>query len=485
MLSFESKLRFIFSHSALKEGWDNPNVFQICTLKDAGNSDIRRRQEIGRGLRLAVNQQGERVYGSEVNTLTVMASETYKDFVENLQKEIEEDTGIRFGYIEKHSFANIVQAMDENKPIYLGDKKSVELFRYLVEQNYISENGKVQDSLKIALKNEDVNLPDEFTENKAIHNQILKNLKSAAGSLEIKNQVDKKLVKTNSSVLESAEFKALWDRVKYKTTFSVDFDSEKLIKECVTAINRQVLFSRGKLNYFKIGVNMTPGGIDFNEIEEETMPVDVGNSVLPDIVSYLQNETQLTRKSIVEILTRCDKLEHFKINPQKFIEACIDIINTQMSIHIVDGIKYEKIGDSVCYSQELFKNEELFGYLKSNLKESEKSPYEYVVYDSKVESNLVDSFERSSNVEVYAKLPDWFKIDTPLGTYNPDWAILWKNGEEEKLYFVVESKGTTDLDLGLRGKEKAKIFCGEKHFEAIGSKMIVASDMNDIEEKVI
>ena len=189
----------------------------------------------------------------------------------------------------------------------------------------------------------------------------------------------------------------------------------------------------------------------------------------------------MTRKSIVKILTGTEKLRYFKINPQKFIEACIDIINEQMRLHIIDGIKYHKLGDADFYSQELFENEELFGYLKNNLKESEKSPFEYVVYDSTVESKLAEEFENSDNVSVYSKLPSWFKIDTPLGTYNPDWAVLWKDSREEKLFFVVETKGSTGL-FDLRPKEKAKIDCGKKHYEAIGSELIVVNEMSQVEE---
>ena len=152
-----------------------------------------------------------------------------------------------------------------------------------------------------------------------------------------------------------------------------------------------------------------------------------------------------------------------------------------MRLHIIDGIKYKKIGDADCYSQELFENKELFGYLEDNLKKSEKSPYDYVVYDSKVESTLATEFEKSNNISVYAKLPDWFKIETPLGTYNPDWAVLWKDSNDEKLFFVVETKGSTGL-FDLRLKEQSKIKCGVEHFNAIGSQMIVASNMNDVEQ---
>lgn len=480
LLSFDSKLRFIFSHSALKEGWDNPNVFQICTLKEAGNSETRRRQEIGRGLRLCVNQDGERVHGFETNTLTVMATESYVDFVDNLQKEIEGDTGIKFGVLESHSFNNIVLSLDGEQINYLGQEKSEQLYDYLILRGYIDTRGKVQDLLRIAIKEDNVELPEKFTESEHVEKQILNNLKDAAGKLQIKNQEDRKRVKVNKRILNSPEFKALWERVKYKTTFSVDFDSDNLIKECIRALDDRLKITRGKLNYTKVKIEMNIGGLQVSE-DPTTYSENLNDEValLPDIVGYLQNETQLTRKSIVKILTGTNKLPYFKINPQKFIEGCIDIINEQMRLHIIDGITYKKIGDSEYYSQELFENEELFGYLKSNLKESEKSPYDYVVYDSNVESKLATDFENSDNISVYTKLPNWFKIDTPLGTYNPDWAILWKDGNDEKLYFVVESKGTT-LFGDLRPKEQAKIKCGIRHFNEIGSEMIVAESMADV-----
>ena len=480
LLSFDSKLRFIFSHSALKEGWDNPNVFQICTLKDAGGSEMRRRQEIGRGLRLCVNQDGTRVYGHEVNTLTVMATESYADFVENLQTEIEKETGIRFGFIENHSFANVVTSLEDGESIYLGQEKSEELYNNLLEQEYIDIRGKVQDKLKIDLKEGNVELPEEFTSDIHIHKQILANLKEASGKLVIKDGNNKKKVLVNRQVLDGPEFKELWERVKYKTTFSVDYDSAKLINECIKAIDDRLIVSRGKLFYKKALVGMTSGAVEATETLSEESLLNESTEPLPDIVSYLQNETQLTRKSIVAILTGSKKIEYFKRNPQKFIEGCVNIINEQMRFHIIDGIQYKKIGDSEFYSQELFDNKELFGYLNSNLIESKNSPYEYVVYDSKVESKLVEYFEKSDNIPVYAKLPDWFKIDTPLGTYNPDWAIQWKDDEVDKLFFVVESKGTLDLDLGMRGKESSKIKCGKAHFKAIGSEMIVATGQDDV-----
>jgi type III restriction enzyme len=414
-----------------------------------------------------------------------MATESYADVVSQLQKEVEEATGIKFGVLESHSFNNVVLSIVGDEVNYLGQENSEQLFDFLILKGYIDSRGKVQDLLRIAIKDAAVELPEEFTESEHVENQILSNLKAAAGKLQIKNQDDKKKVKVNKRVLTSPEFKALWDRVKYKTTFSVNFDSDSLVKECIRALDDRLKISRGKLHFTKVKLETSLGGISVNEdptTYSENVNDEVG--VLPDIVGYLQNETQLTRKSIVKILTGTNKLEYFKINPQKFIEGCIDIINEQMRLHIIDGIQYKKIGDSEYYSQELFENEELFGYLKSNLTESEKSPYDYVVYDSIIESKLASDFENSDNISVYAKLPSWFKIETPLGTYNPDWAILWKDGDDEQLYFVVESKGTT-LFGDLRPKEQGKIDCGKKHFKELGTKMIVAASMADVTNEAL
>ncbi|MBX2982558.1 MAG: DEAD/DEAH box helicase family protein [Flavobacteriales bacterium] len=481
LLSFESKLRFIFSHSALREGWDNPNVFQICTLKDAGSSDVGRRQEIGRGLRLCVDQHGDRVHGQETNILTVMATESYVDFVKNLQKEIEKETGIVFGRLESHSFNNVVLAIDGDDIHYLGQARSEALFGYLIRKGYINAQGKVQDLLRTDLKEDQLSLPEEFTEDLHVYHQLLSKLKDAAGKLEIKDQSDRKRVQLNKHILASPEFRELWERVKYKTTFSVAFDSDKLVAECTRALDDRLRVSRGKLIYTKVDISMTIGGLVAEEQGTYVAALDEEVEVLPDIVTYIQNETQLTRKSIVKILTGTNKLGFFKVNPQKFIEGCIDIINEQMRLHIVDGIQYKKIGDAEFYSQELFKNEELFGYLKSNLQESRKSPLEHVIYDSAVESRLALEFEKSANISVYTKLPNWFKIDTPLGTYNPDWAVLWKNDNEEKLFFVVETKGGTGL-FDMRPKERGKIDCGKQHFKAIGTELIEVSEMAGVEE---
>lgn len=463
LLSFSSKLRFIFSHSALKEGWDNPNVFQICTLNET-SSEIKKRQEIGRGMRLAVNQNGDRVYGFDVNTLTVIANESYEDFVSKLQKEIEEDEGIRFGYIEDHDFANIVVDMNGDEVLYLGQEKSDILFNYFVEKGYIDDKGKVTDKLRNDLKNNNVAIPEEY---EFIKTPIIKQLKKVAGNLNIKNLDNRTSIKLNKAVYLSPRFTELWDKIKYKTTYRVNFDSEKLIEICAERIKNELIVTKGKWNYKLAKLETTKGGILVDGDPKETPhSIDSSHVPLPDIVTYLQKETTLTRKSIIALLLKSNKLDAFKKNPQKFIEGVYQIITSTMRTFIVDGIVYEKIGDHEFYAQELFANTELYGHLTQDMIESKKSPYEYVVYDSNIEMELAKEFEKQTNIKLYAKLPGWFKIDTPLGTYNPDWAVLWENDGEQKLYFVLESKGSLSVDM-LRPAEEAKIKCGTKHFAAI------------------
>ena len=473
LLSLDYKLRFIFSHSALREGWDNPNVFQICTLNETA-STVKKRQEIGRGLRLAVNQNGERVYGFDVNTLTVMANESYEDFVKQLQKEIEDEEGIRFGLVEQHQFANIVVTHEGEKPKFLGTEQSEKVWQHLVEHGYIDTKGKVQDKLKLDLKDNKVVLPDEVQE---IAGPISALLKKVAGGLNVKNKDDRTPVKLNKQVYLSEDFKELWDRIKHKTIYRVDFDPDALIDKCAKEIEKNLIVGRTRFNYDKAKVATERSGLELKDETSQTHVYDIRDYQLPDIVSFLQNETNLTRRSIVAILQKCNRLNDFKNNPQKFIDEVTAIITNQMRLFIVDGIKYRKIGDEHFYAQELFEEQELIGYLSKNMLETQKSVYDHVVYDSDIEETFARAFEKSDDIKLYAKLPGWFKIDTPLGGYNPDWAVLVEQDGKEKLYFVVETKSSLFSDA-LRPKEQAKIDCGTAHFEALGqeAKFIKAND---------
>ncbi len=483
LLSFDTKLRFIFSHSALREGWDNPNVFQICTLNET-KSEVKKRQEIGRGLRLCVNQDGERLQGFSINTLTVMANESYEEFAEALQKEYETDTGIRFGIVESHLFANIPVKQEDGSVKYLGQQASEAIFKGFLDNGYIDEAGKVQDKLKVAIKDNSLVVPVEY---EALKPEISALARKVCGGLNIKNNDDRKPIKLNKQVYLDPEFKNLWDRIKYKTTYSVDFDSEELIEDCCKAMQSSLSVSSAKLIYTKAGLDISAGGIVAEESDRYAVGLDNVQESLPDIIAYLQNETNLTRKTIVEILLRSKTLHLFKKNPQRYMEQVAQIITAKMRHMIVDGIKYTKIGDDEYYAQELFETEELSGYLYKNMIESRKSVYEYVVYDSANEENFAKSFEQNERVKMYAKLPSWFAIPTPLGSYNPDWAVLIEVDGKDKLYFVLETKGDITFDA-LRPKESAKIICGKKHFEALGNEVAfeeIDSFEEFIEEQVV
>ena len=488
LLSFDEPLDFIFSHSALKEGWDNPNVFQICTLNET-SSEMKKRQEIGRGLRIAVNQEGERVRGFDVNTLTVMANEAYEQFVDSLQKEMEKEENIKFGVVEDFVFTNIVIKIENGKEVYLGHEKSKEIYEDLIRREYIDENGNVKEKLKRDLDEGKLELAEEF---KNIKESIFKKLKSTTGKLVIKNADERKKINLNKEVFLSEDFKELWDRVKYKTTYQVNFNSEKLINECIKNLDEGIYIPAEKLIYDKKKIAITKGGIEETGAYEIEENLEITTKYkLPDIITYLQNETNLTRKSIVNILTRSKTLDSFKKNPQSYLEQAANIIKGSMKAFIVDGIKYEKIGDVEYYSQELFKNSEIFGYLKDemskqgNMVETGKTPYSSIIIDSEVEREFAEGLEKNGNVKVYTKLPDWFKIPTPLGYYNPDWAILVKeeNEKAEKLYFVIETKGSTDKDKR-RDVENLKIDCGKKHFEALQVDYADCVNINDFKKEI-
>jgi len=465
LLSFDSPVEFIFSHSALKEGWDNPNVFQICTLNEA-TSDMRRRQMIGRGLRICVNQQGDRVPGFDVNTLTVMANESFRDFAANLQREIEEEEDIKFGLVEEHTFANISIRNDEGRSEYLGLEKSKRIFDFLVANHYISVGGIVQNSLKTALRDDTISYPDEVAGHASLISAVLKKI---SGNLNVKNRDDARPVRLNKKRYLSPEFKELWDKIKYKTTYRVEFDGEAILEECAKhlADENKLVVVYPKYIFGKGNVNVTPGGVTITDENNSTSILALEDFPLPDVVGYLQNETNLTRRTIAEMLIRSGRLGDFRKNPQMFIEGALKIIREVMSRHLVDGIKYHRLGDGDIWAQELFKSKELIGYIDRNMIETPRNGlYDYTVYDSDIEREFAKKLDADEDVKVFAKLPDWFKIPTPLGTYNPDWAVLVEREGTKRLFFVVETKGTDRL-VELPPPQQAKIKCGNAHFSAL------------------
>jgi type III restriction enzyme len=465
LLSFKTPLKFIFSHSALREGWDNPNVFQICALREM-SSEQQRRQTIGRGLRLCVNQQGARVRGFEVNTLTVIATESYEQFAEKLQKEIEDETGIRFGIVEAHQFAGITATGADGQPAPLGFDQSKVLWEHLKTAGLVNAQGKVQDTLRKALKDGTLTLPEPFA---AQLPQVKEILRKLAGRLEIKNADERKQVKSRQAVLQGADFKALWDRIKHKTTYRVQFDNAALLQTCIAALkDPNFVITRTRLQWRMADLSIGRAGVEATETATSApVTLDEGDIELPDILTDLQDKTALTRRSIYRILVDSGRLDDFKRNPQQFIELAAEIINRSKRMALVDGIKYQRIGAEEYYAQQLFETEELTGYLKTMIN-AEKSVHEQVIYQSDTERTFAEQLEKNEAIKVYAKLPGWFKVPTPLGPYNPDWAVLVDKDGTERLYFVVETKSSLFTD-DLRTKEDAKIRCGEAHFAELAT----------------
>ncbi len=473
LLGFDTPLRFIFSHSALKEWRDNPNVFQVCTLVETVDT-FSKRQKIWRGLRLPVNQQWERVRDEGLNILTVIANESYQLFADTLQKEIEKETGIKFGILEIHSFVWLVfhnPTTGENKELwYVWSEK---IYNHLLNEKYIDNKWKVQDSLKEAINNNTLELPEEF---KSICPLVINTIKLATNKLEISNKkTDPVQIKLRSKVLQlSQEFKALRDKIKYRTRYNITFIEKDLIDTCIQKILKMEAIPVGKifLKVSKIGIEhkwVTASDPRILAVLESWWYRDQ----LPDIVRYLEEHTGLKRSSIVKILTESKRVTvDFIVNPQQFMEKVSEIIN-EAKIEIImqdGGVTYIPLGETEIYSQEKFANQEIINAFTSNTVPVDNSLYTHILYDSDVEKRFAEQLNADTNqIKFFLKLPDWFKIDTPLGeNYNPDRAILLEKNWTDKLYFVIETK-STDVERERRGNENYKIRCWEKHFEAIGT----------------
>lgn len=469
------KLRFIFSHSALKEGWDNPNVFQICTLIETKDT-ITKRQKIGRGLRIAVNQDGERVSGFDVNTLTIMANESYEEFASGLQKEYEEE-GVKFGVFEDDIFSSLVIAVDPETGFKtpLGYQKSKELVAYLKEKEYIDDKNKGTERLAKAIKEGTFDIPDSFKEiAEDMEEKIMLAIqeKFNVDKIEIKDKDNAVTVKLNKEAL-AGPFLELWERIKYKTTYTIQLHSDKFIQQAADKLSEELEVRIARLEYERHRLETTGSGIEVVKEEQTTFALSEKQyEKAPDILTYLQNETKLTRKTLIAILKQSDTLRDFRRNPQAYMMETARIINAAKRLAIVDGIKYEKLPGEEVYEQSLFVQEEIESYKESIVPvHDNRSPYDHVIVDSAVEREFAESCERDPNVKFYIKLPPQFKIKTPLGSYNPDWALSLQEDGKEKLYFIVETKGSTASE-DLRPTELAKIRCGEKHFEAIDTGII-------------
>jgi len=460
LLSLEEPLRFIFSHSALREGWDNPNVFQICTLNET-KSLVKKRQEIGRGLRLAVNQEGERVKEDRINRLTVVANESYELFCKKLQSEYEED-GIEFGKISKVVFKKL-EIIKYGGNEQIGSAKSEEIFNHLIERGYLTEQGQITAKFTPEEKNFVLDIKEEYHQ---FRPRIVDLINSHMITTRIENSKEKATKRLNKEVFLSPDFKELWDRISQKTTYSVEYITEELIKAVVRRFKTMPKIEAAKLSIKKASIGIEKKGIGGTLLREQTAEYGQLNYV-PILDKEL--DYKITRHALAKIILRSDKLNELTLNPHEFLKQLIQVIKIELNKLIVFGIKYEKIeGDyyEMYQFQEEEINEQLNKYITSKAIECEHHLFNVVEYDSETEKEFAKAIDKRKDIKLFAKLPKWFKVDTPLGTYNPDWAILKVN--DEKLYLVCETKGSLDYSQ-LRTTEDGKIVCGEKHFKALDS----------------
>lgn len=473
LLSQEEPLRFIFSHSALREGWDNPNVFQICTL-NTSTSVMKKRQEIGRGLRLPVDQNGVRVFDEEINKLFVMANESYEDFANSLQKEYEEDCGVTFGKVPLTALARIPYVVD-GKEADVG-RTGAELVRAaLIEQKMLDADGRIQPAFEPSRTGFAIQLPAGY---ESLGPAVIDLLSSYRMDRHIRRDKDQRTNKLRKEVLLSPEFAALWDRIKPRTTYRVEFSSDDLVALAAHEINKMDPIRAASVKVKEGQLLIERKGVGTKALSVKDAPIEPYNGPLPDILGYLQNGTELTRASLVQILKKSGRLTDFVRNPQAFMDAVVVLIRNVLHHLLIDGIKYERlaIGSTLAeWEMQAFKNDELIDYL--NAMEVKKSIYEHIVYDSEVERAFARQLDERDDIKLFVKLPSWFRIDTPVGDYNPDWGIV--KHDDSTVYFVRETKSTKDF-LKLRSAEADKVRCGGKHFAALGVDFAVAVGAHEV-----
>ena len=470
-------LRFIFSHSALREGWDNPNVFQLCTLNETLSIE-KKRQEIGRGLRLPVNFDGERVHDKDVNRLTIIANESYDEFARTLQTELEEDFGIEFGKIDKIAFAKLTRTAYDGFEIEIGQDESVRIWESLVSKGYLSAAGDILDKFDSKNPHFDLSVPDQFADLKAeiideVNRKIFKN--------RIVNARERRELKFCKEVHLSEDFEVLWKRIRQRTRYRVTFQTADLIERALVRIKLIKPIKAPRVITTVVEVDITEAGVSANTklMTRERKIESV--MVLPDILAFLQKETELTRHTLVEILKRSNRLDEFKINPQAFMSTIAKGISKALHDLMLEGLKYEKIVGQYWEMSRIEQEAEegIVRYL-SNLYEilhHKKYPFDAVEYDSEIEKQFASDLDNNRNVKLFIKLPSWFKIDTPIGSYNPDWAFVTEL--DEKLYFVRETKSTFDSDE-MRINENNKIACGRKHFDSLGVDYDVVTSLAEV-----
>jgi len=470
-------LRFIFSHSALREGWDNPNVFQICTLNESQSVE-KKRQEIGRGLRLPVNESGERVHDETVNRLTVIANESYEEFARTLQSEFEDDFGIQFGRVEKIAFAKLLRRADDGKESPLGQDQSAKIWSDLVANGYLNAAGDILEKFDPKNPHFDLKVPAEFIDLKA---EIVDEINRKLFKNRIVNARDRRELKFRKEVQLSPEFQALWGKIKHRTRYRVTFETADLIDRALARIKLVEPIKAPRVATTVVEVEITDAGVAADK-QIATRVRDMEQvKVLPDILAFLQKETELTRHTLAEILKRSGRLSEFKINPQAFMAAVAKEISRALHDLMLEGIMYEKVAGQFWEQSRLEQDAEegIIRYLTNlyEVKHRDKALFDAIEYESEVEKQFARDLDSNENVKLFVKLPSWFKIDTPIGTYNPDWAFVTER--DEKLYFVRETKSTLDNEER-RTKENQKIACGRKHFDTLGVDYDVVTSLAEV-----
>ncbi|WP_411348409.1 type III restriction-modification system endonuclease [Paenibacillus sp. WLX2291] len=496
LLSFSEKTRFIFSHSALKEGWDNPNVFQICTLKHS-DSTIKKRQEVGRGLRLCVNQNGERMDSGipnidvhRINMLTVIASESYEQFAQQLQREIADELIHRPQKADREFFLNKILKNSEGTSLVLDEVIVSALIYSLINNQYIDREYRLTERYQLAAEQQQLVLPDELQNHVSEMQDLLQMIYTVGQENMASNgrNVNIPHVHVNDN-FNRKEFREFWNRINRKTIYTVRFDSDELIRQCIHAIDQELYVPELRYSTTKAVMNRIEStqqlqmnaAFTIQERTSEQVQSKVEHRVKYDLIGKLMDQTHLTRKTIVSILTRIrlDQFELFDKNPEEFIIRVARLINDKKAARIIESVTYDVLNER--FESEIFTMNTLNGQLGENAIPANKHIYDYVITDSIVERRFAKELDVSHEVQVFAKLPKGFYIPTPLGQYNPDWAIVFKEGTVKHIYFIAETKGTMN-SMELRGVENAKIACARKHFEKISTEKLKYEVVHTYEE---
>ena len=495
LLSNEEPVRFIFSHSALREGWDNPNIFQICTLKK-NNSEISKRQEIGRGLRVCVNQNGDRMDYKEleddffeINNLTVIASESYESFAKALQDEISKSLSRKYYDILDDTLLLNKELKNSNGEVIVIDKPLYnKIYSHFLRKDYIDDEGKISQKLREDISNDCLKIPEIMEEYKQDYIRLIKHLFTDTKiTLENSGKKNINILKPNSN-FNIDEFRQLWNKINLKTIYEVNFDSNRLIEQSINKLNEELKISKTRIKITKgsqkdaMSVNMLAEKKAIYSYQTESEIYEDEGNILNtkyDLIGDIAKDTVLTRNTIIKILSGIKKeiFEQYQYNPEEFMIKASNLINQEKAKMTIDEITYIKTKEK--YEDEIFIIKNANGRIGDNALKVERNIYDYLITDSKNEIKFAKELEKDE-VKVYAKLPNSFKIQTPVGTYNPDWLVILENKFKNR-YFIVETKGSTN-DMQIRPIEDAKIECAKKHFKTICDDSIKYVMVDDYEK---